>query len=264
MGFRIALPTHVVRGAPAFRILSYNINSGHQRGQYDDVLAEVAHFSPDVVFLQEVGSSDVLAPLLKTQYPEVFASDQFVVATRYHIATQSMPDPIEIDGHPHRPRFLRLELDTPLGRVVFFDVHPLSPRQALWRVVWGGRRGLLTGRSFNSDNARAFYENSALREAQASAFGSLAAKEVDPVIIAGDTNLPDLSWVLSHYLSGFQDGFLQAGWGFGYTFPTDKHGPWMRIDRILSNRALRFIHFEVGTSNASDHRCVVADVQRAM
>jgi endonuclease/exonuclease/phosphatase family metal-dependent hydrolase len=83
------------------------------------------------------------------------------------------------------------------------------------------------------------------------------------VVIGGDTNLPGLSVVLGEYLSGFRDGFSQAGWGFGYTYPTDKWRPWMRIDRILASNALRFTGFEVGQSKVSDHRCVVADLQRA-
>ncbi|MGA2450407.1 MAG: endonuclease/exonuclease/phosphatase family protein [Polyangiaceae bacterium] len=263
MGFSVPFPTYATARTPTMRVLSYNVESGHGVGDYDDVLAEVARYSPDVVFLQEVGPTEKLAPLLKDRYADVYAANQFVVASRYPIVSTSLPDPVLVHGRPHTPRFMRLEIDCPLGHIVFYDVHPVSPREALWRVVWGGRRGLLTGQSFNTVNSGAFYENSALREEQAATFAAAAARETEPVIIAGDTNLPDLSWVFGHYLSQFQDGFLKAGWGFGYTFPTDRHGPWMRIDRILASRALRFAHFEVGTSNASDHRCVVADIQRA-
>jgi endonuclease/exonuclease/phosphatase (EEP) superfamily protein YafD len=83
------------------------------------------------------------------------------------------------------------------------------------------------------------------------------------VVIAGDTNLPGLSHVLHRYLSRYQDGFAKAGWGFGYTFPTRPRGPWMRIDRIVASDELRFVRFRVGRSLASDHECVVADLQRA-
>jgi endonuclease/exonuclease/phosphatase family metal-dependent hydrolase len=93
-------------------------------------------------------------------------------------------------------------------------------------------------------------------------FSSLAGGETEPVVIAGDTNLPGLSLVFARYLSGYQDGFEKAGWGFGYTYPTNKNRPpWMRIDRILATASLRFERFEVGASSASDHRCVVADIR---
>jgi endonuclease/exonuclease/phosphatase family metal-dependent hydrolase len=81
------------------------------------------------------------------------------------------------------------------------------------------------------------------------------------VIIGGDTNLPDLSPALS-YLAKFRDGFREAGAGFGYTFPVGRTA-WMRLDRLFASPELRFVHFEVGTHAwASDHHCVVADVQK--
>ena len=37
----------------------------------------------------------------------------------------------------------------------------------------------------------------------------------------------------------------------------------MRLDRIYVSPDLRAVHFEVGTHDwASDHRCVVADIQK--
>jgi endonuclease/exonuclease/phosphatase family metal-dependent hydrolase len=94
-------------------------------------------------------------------------------------------------------------------------------------------------------------------------FAEAAAHEPGPAVIAGDTNLPDLSYILNRYLSAYQDGFAKVGSGFGYTFPTD-HGrrPWMRIDRIFANQELRFVRFDIGHSLASDHLCVIADLQR--
>ena len=52
----------------------------------------------------------------------------------------------------------------------------------------------------------------------------------------------------------------QAGWGVGYTYPNDRR-PWMRIDRMLGSGGVRFSGFSVGDSKASDHLCVVADVE---
>ena len=104
--------------------------------------------------------------------------------------------------------------------------------------------------------------NSGLRAAQVADFAAAAGQETVPVVIAGDTNLPNLSWLLHRDLAGFKDGFAKAGWGFGYTFPTGHHGPWMRIDRIMAGSELHFVHFEVGHSIASDHESVVADLQR--
>lgn len=264
MGLTLPRPIVANASGPTIRVLSYNVASGYGSSDFAALVAEVNRYAPDMAFLEEIVADEKLVSRLKEHYAEVTAADQFVVATRFHIVNMTVPDALMVRGHAHHARFARLEVDCPLGRIVFYVVHPISPRAALWRVVWGGRRGLLTGKSFGPANADAFYENAELRERQASTFGDAAQRETDPVIIAGDTNLPDLSWILGRYLSGFQDGFLKAGRGFGYTFPTDRHGPWMRIDRIFASPALRFVHFEVGTSHASDHLCVVADVQRAL
>jgi endonuclease/exonuclease/phosphatase family metal-dependent hydrolase len=115
---------------------------------------------------------------------------------------------------------------------------------------------------FSGDAGPSILANARLRALQAEAIAGAAALNSEPVVIAGDTNLPDLSPVFSRHLSRFQDGFVKAGAGFGYTYPNDRR-PWMRIDRILATDALRFVKFEVGTSAASDHLCVVADLQRA-
>jgi endonuclease/exonuclease/phosphatase family metal-dependent hydrolase len=107
-------------------------------------------------------------------------------------------------------------------------------------------------------------DNVGLRTLQVETFLDEAAAETGPVVVAGDTNLPDPSVTLRRYLSHFDDAFTAASWGFGYTFPNNKKwGPAMRLDRIFTAGKLRATRFEVGRSLASDHYCVVADVTRA-
>jgi len=81
------------------------------------------------------------------------------------------------------------------------------------------------------------------------------------IILAGDTNLPNLSPLLPRYLADYRDGFERAGWGFGYTYPARL--PWMRIDRIFASKELRFVSFKTGCDGDSDHRCVFASIERA-
>ncbi|HSS39734.1 MAG TPA: endonuclease/exonuclease/phosphatase family protein, partial [Polyangia bacterium] len=103
-----------------------------------------------------------------------------------------------------------------------------------------------------------------LRTAQMCNVAADANAAADPVVIAGDTNLPGSSWAFAHCLGGFQDGFATAGNGFGYTFPwTKRRRPWMRIDSILANARFRFLHFEVVPPMSSDHRAVIADLDLA-
>jgi vancomycin resistance protein VanJ len=261
MGFVLPWPHSPVREAPTMRLLSYNIDAAI--GGIDNIVDEINHYSPDVVVLQELGrAGESMSAALQTLYPTVHVSGQFLLATRYPVSSTNDPDQIDYDGRLRSPRFVRQVLVTPLGEIALYDVHPLSPREIFYALRGRGLRRELLSRHFYSSASAAIYQvNNGLRTLQVQDFAGAAQRETDPVVIAGDTNLPGLSYVLHRYLSEYQDGFVKAGWGFGYTFPTNRH-PWMRLDRILASEELRFVRFEVGRSVSSDHRCVIADLQR--
>jgi len=103
-------------------------------------------------------------------------------------------------------------------------------------------------------------ENTSLRLAQLQSFVESARESPDPVIIAGDTNLPDLSWAFAHWLGAYSDGFSAAGSGFGYSFPAPRH-PWMRLDRIMADQRFRFRSFQVINQYISDHFAVTAELE---
>jgi endonuclease/exonuclease/phosphatase (EEP) superfamily protein YafD len=255
MGFVPPIPTRAVQGRPSLRVLTFNVNSC--AGGVDAVVEEIDRFAPDVVLAQEIGGDD-LPRLLRARYPAVEVSGQFLIATRYSASSKVEPHAIPYQGKERSARFLKEAMDTPLGPIVFYNIHPISPRTGLYTLRTHGIRSLLRGASAGSLEA-----DTGLRALQVKTFADAAATESDPVVIGGDFNLPGLSAVFGQYLSGYQDGFDGAGRGFGYTFPTNakRWWPWMRIDRILADRRLRFTRFEVGTSLVSDHHCVVADLQ---
>jgi vancomycin resistance protein VanJ len=260
MGFVVPWPIVRNRDAPVVRILSYNVDS--VLGGAGNLVEEVERHSPDIVLLQEVVDSEPLLAALRARYPTVNAEGQFLIASKYPVLSTTAPEKIPYDGRMRSPRFVQQVLDTPLGRIVLYHVHPISPRETFNAIRQQGlKRQLVTGRLFSRTNAAIVQENFGLRSLQVQAFAEAARRESDPVVIAGDTNLPGLSFVLHRELSGYQDGFAKAGWGFGYTFPTTRR-PWMRIDRVFASEELRFVRFEVGRALASDHRCVVADLQR--
>jgi vancomycin resistance protein VanJ len=260
MGFVLPWPRSANESAPKIRVLSYNVNL--LRGGGENIGQEIDRYSPDIAFLQEAYPSDEFLALLRARYSNVAASTQFIIATRFPIVSTTDPDKLPFFGKMRSPRFMQYVLETPLGSIAFYSVHPLSPREAFYELRGSGlRHELLSGRFFAAQRSPAMQANSALRESQIRAVSELASQESLPVVIAGDTNLPGQSAILRRYLSSYRDGFTDAAWGFGYTFPTGRM-PWMRIDRILANSELRFASFEVGRSNASDHLCVVADLQR--
>jgi endonuclease/exonuclease/phosphatase (EEP) superfamily protein YafD len=261
MGLVLPGPSGADPAAPRLRVMSFNVNSGYWG--WDQVMAQIDEHEPDVVLIQEV--VDLPAPgieRLKRRYPAVESSTQFIVASRYTIQSTVDPARVPLGGRQRSPRFMRHVIETPLGPIAFYNVHPISPRQGLWALRKGGfKQGILSGSLFRGETARRMREDGELRDRQVEAFTAEARKETLPVVIGGDTNLPDLSPGL-RFLADFDDGFRAAGWGFGYTYPAGRRA-WMRLDRIYASRSLRFVDFRVGKHAwASDHHCVVADLQR--
>lgn len=260
MGLELPWPRLTQPGEVRLRVLSFNVNSGAYGP--DRAIAEVVRLAPDLVLLQEAAwTTERLVTLLRAAYPEVQASTEFVIASRYPIRVSKNPERLGYYGDRRSPRFMQYVVETPLGSLALYNVHPLSPRESLQALRGEGlRREIRSGRLFSGMHADKIQANSGLRVLQVRTFSELAAKESLPVLVAGDTNLPALSPLLSH-LSSYEDGFAAAGSGFGYTFPAKF--PFMRLDRIFASRELEFVSFEVGCKDRlSDHFCVIAEVQR--
>jgi endonuclease/exonuclease/phosphatase family metal-dependent hydrolase len=261
-GFVMPWPIHADPNAPSLRVMSYNVNAEHAGD--DAILAQVDKYSPDVLILVEHGSGTI-ASQLASRYSSVHEETQFVLASRFPVQSSFDPEKLQYYARRRSPRWLEEVLSTPLGPIAVYAVHPMSPRDGINAVRGIGilhKIKAALGLSFSSQDIVAY--NSGLRAMQVADFSAMARQEKVPVVIGGDTNLPGLSYLLHHYLSDYQDGFTKAGRGFGYTHPVgQKYGAWMRIDRILASDQLRFVHFEADCGSASDHSCVVADLQRA-
>lgn len=259
MGLKVSWPFGRGPAGKTLRVASYNLNSLH--GGARSIAAEVLRHAPDLLFAQELPDGKVpdIQAELGSAYPHVRATGEFFVASRFPIVSELVPERLPFFGQLRSPRFMRVVVDTPLGRVVFFHVHTVSPRGGFQEVRGDGlRREILSGRLFRGERAGSIQAHSALRALQIETMARMALREEGPVMILGDTNLPPLSPIRRRHLSAFRDGFQEVGQGFGATFPAKL--PWMRIDVILASRRLRFLDFDVGEGTASDHRCIVAEL----
>lgn len=258
MGLCWSLPSVWADEGPRLRLLSYNVDSVH--AGTDAVAAGIGDADPDVLLLQESAfGREELVERLAQRYPVVELSGQFVLASRHPVLEVTEPDRIPYGDALRSPRFMRYLLDTPLGRIALYSVHPLSPRESLGAVRGEGlRRELATGRIFRGESREIVEANTGLRVLQIEAIAGMVRAETVPVIVAGDTNLPGPSPVLRRAFGHLQDGFASVGNGFGYTFPTK--WPFLRLDRIYATSELRFVSFAVGCGRASDHHCVMVDL----
>ena len=260
MGLALPWPTSSA-GGRSFRLLSLNADSGHFGPAA--IAAEVASHEPDIVLIQEGQiNGGELSEELRKRFPHVEASTQFTLASRFPILSTIDPERLPYFGRQRSPRFMKYVIETSIGAVTIFNVHPVSPRGAL-RVsrFRDALHQLRTGAFLEGDPDADLQENAGLRGLQIATVAELAAKEHGLVLIAGDTNLPGLSAILRNHLSQYEDAFRAAGSGFGYTFPA-KH-PFLRLDRIFAGRYLRFTSFHVTCPGISDHLCVVADIELA-
>jgi endonuclease/exonuclease/phosphatase (EEP) superfamily protein YafD len=263
MGLELPVGRAARAGQPSLRIMSCNIDLGS--ASTDELSAAIRAAAPDVVCLQEARGDEV-APLAR-HLPEyvVRADGQFIVASKLPIVDVYHPPRIERGGEPVDPRFIRYRVETPAGLVDVYNVHPVSPHGSFDRLRGEGLlHELASGRFFvNRDGFRRLADNAARRERQVRALADAAARSPYPVLIAGDTNLPTASWIFGHYLGRYQDGFAEAGQGFGYTFPARHRPAWLRLDRILADERFRFVAFSRLDVHVSTHFPVVADVVRS-
>ena len=244
-GFVLPWPARPDPRAPIIRVLSYNVMHGY--GGPDRIVAEIDRFAPDIVLLQKLYANiEPVGDLLNARYPHVEWSAGAMVASRFPILSRIDPDDPLPDDESAVVAFIQRVIATPLGPIAFYDCHPTSARE-----------GLMAAARLQREAAKIVRAETALRVGQVRRLSARARQETIPVVIAGDTNLTDLSPLLRAELSRYRDGFREAGWGFGYTYPFNLF-PWMRLDRILAGDSLRFVRFQIGSSDASDHLCVVA------
>jgi vancomycin resistance protein VanJ len=257
MGLVLPWPTRTA-GGPTLELLSYNVNTAYAGA--DKVLRVVDQVEPDLVLFQESPWDGPLHDGLRARYPHFDSTTQFMLASRYPILERSAPQPPATDGGPYLHRFMRYVVDSPLGKLAVYNLHPVSPR---------GKLGIERARSIlkgsprpdrNGDPEVSLAANAAMREAQIAEAAALAGTERYPVLLAGDTNLPGLSAALHRHLGIYDDGFNAAGSGFGYTFPARR--PFLRLDRILVGPPLGFVTFRRGCPDASDHCWVAAQLFR--
>ena len=247
MGLELSLPRRV-HEERSIRVMTWNMWFG-RRG-VSAILDEIDADHPDVVALQ-AGSRELVSAF-RTHFAgwQLSESGEFLLISRYPISeTWKPPHLDDVDGSP--ASFRRFTIATPLGAIDLLSTHPYSARDGI-----SGLRHLDRG-------ARAWFaENAELRRQQMAAVVEEAHKSVNKVVIVGDTNLPGQSQILGSLLGDgrYRDAFVEAGRGFGYTFPADRH-PWMRIDRVFTGAGLRATRVEVGGRNGSDHCPVIATIE---
>jgi endonuclease/exonuclease/phosphatase family metal-dependent hydrolase len=258
MGLHLSGPVTAAAGARRLRVVTLNINNGASGA--NNVREQLRGTGADLILLQE--AAHVREDVLRVALPGYFFHkvSQFTVASRYPITDAFVPPSVTEGDTARSLRYVRYRIQTPSGPITVYNMHPISPRDALDELRGEGLRHEIASGRFLRPSWRQVPVNAQHRLIQVQAVVDDARRSDLPVIIAGDTNLPEGSWALGHWLGAYQDGFAERGRGLGYTFPATNR-PWMRIDRILAGAGFRFLDCVVLRAPVSDHFGVMADLE---
>jgi vancomycin resistance protein VanJ len=257
MGMRVPLSAWAsgAEGNP-LTVVSYNVlgNSADAAGIFRELIAA----DPDLIVLQE-------ATLDVTPLRAHFADWHFHHAGEYLVAARwpvKMLDACRPRGFGRACAIL-CHVDHPDGAFLVGDIHLTTARYGLTRV---GPYSPWTG-----DGIEGLLEHQRLRELEAAGTAEFFA-EIDadmPLLIVGDFNMPVTGSLFQQHWGDLRSAFDAAGWGYGYTAPCHTNGshwprniPWLRIDHILLSEHWDALACRVGSSDASDHRCIVARIAR--
>ncbi|HKO51506.1 MAG TPA: endonuclease/exonuclease/phosphatase family protein [Polyangiaceae bacterium] len=255
-GLQLGTKQTATPGRQRVRIVTMNI---HGSVGASSLSSELRRLQADIIVQQEAGGQT--AAWWKREFPryEWRVDGEFVIGSRFPIAASTMP-PLSVYGATNEPaRYARYRLLLPNAELSVYNVHPPSPSKVFERLRHGLERGPL---QLWWPGVRDDLQANALRRRRLlEAVVADARDSAHPVIIAGDTNLPELSLVLANAFHDYRDAFSAVGWGFGYTFPVGRTGPWMRIDRIIADESIRYLDARVTNTLSSDHLGMVVDLE---
>ncbi len=224
--------------APRLRVLSFNINKDNQHTT--DVIEIIKTTDADVVAIQELSPwmassfDDQLAALYpyRAFHPQTDFSGQGMLS-RFPLSDDTFWQ-INL-GHQST------QIDLNGQPISFYNVHPVHP---------------LRGLHFDGIS----------RAEEVDEILSRTTSINDPLLIAGDFNMTNLSDDYARVANRYGDTYQQVGWGMGFGFPNFANAfnikylpPIARIDYIFHDEHFQPLEMQVlPTSGGSDHYPVVA------
>jgi vancomycin resistance protein VanJ len=215
---------------PRLSLLSYNLSKDNPSA--DDAIRIIREANADLVALQELNPllADAFEGDLADIYPyRALHPDKSYpgqgVLSRFPIVEDSYWK-IHL-GHQ------RVKIETNGAALILYNTHPVHP--------------FLRERGFFDPTLRAAEINDLLTRAEG---------ETDPVLIAGDFNMTDLTADYQRIAVRYGDTYREVGWGMGFTFPDlGQRLLLARLDYVFHSQ--QFVALEahvLTTSGGSDHR----------
>jgi vancomycin resistance protein VanJ len=243
MGFRIPWRTMISATPPGPRLRVATLNMHYQRPHREAMKRLLAETRPDVLVVQELPGSDPFAYFADSSWRihrayGHFLASRFPIRRAERLGRDTMTPPGSL---------FRYEVETPAGTVTLFSLHFASPRDPLFEATHHPTTGWLELED-NSDVRREQIENVRLRADECGG----------PVLLMGDFNTPTESVLFDSLSARCRDAFVQAGWGWGYTFLNAR--TTVRIDHIWMGPGWHAERCWVGAHVGPPHRPLFADL----
>ncbi len=252
-------------GPGHLKILDYNISSVSSGEKRNPVFDLIARENPDIIFIQEINSSDrkLFQRKLGEEYPHQLWADRFenynggAILSRLPFKSTRNIDigTSYMSGHTN----VNHAVITLMGEEIhLFNCHLYPAGHAFLQLIFG-KRTLASSLA----QTRIAYQR---RLAEAEELHSIVSRVEVPVILAGDFNDTPNSPLYRRFSAGLQNSFATAGWGLGTTYghyslqgSFSKHlrfliFDFLRIDQVFASRHFRILEAQVLPLSISDHR----------
>lgn len=252
-------------GPGHLKILDFNISMRGKEEQRSRIFALIARENPDLIFIQEINSSDrkLFLRRLGVQYPHQLWADRFENYNGGAILSRiPFKNSRNIDiGTPYMPGHTNVNeaVISLLGQDVYlYNCHLYPAGHALMQLIFGKR----TLESFVTHTRTAYLR----RQAEAEQLHKIISRARGPVILAGDFNDTPNSRVYRLFNERLQNAFASAGWGLGTTYghysmqgSVSKHWSFilfdfLRIDQVFASPHFKILDARVDHLDVSDHR----------
>ena len=243
MDFRLGLARGPDNPIKRIRIMTYNLGGSGVTAEALDRLLKVE--AVDIAVLQECPFYDYSPARLGWKF---FYGGDLCLQSRYPFSVLDVPDPDEV-WRRHTLEPLRFTIEGPTGRLQLLNVHLDTIRGGVNALAARGWRGLPEF-AFNRDESK--LESQAARDR--------VNLSTEPLIVAGDFNLPVESAIYRASWGDLTNVFSRCGRGLGHTKFTQLFG--IRIDHVLTSDHWTCTEARVlSTSFGGDHAPLVVDVR---
>jgi vancomycin resistance protein VanJ len=250
MGLSISWPSS--SELQTIRVLTCNV--GGRRTDVRKLQRLIQKSSADIIALQECRQN------LITSIPQgwrLIHEADFLIASCYPITRDNNHNVLKLTRQLPRTYFLQGQIQTPIGELSFTSIHLPSPHPGLAGLL-DKRTGLNLSRI---KNVKAEME---LRRITSREISQFLQTESNPIIIAGDFNMPIESIFYRRDWSDYSNAFSSAGFGYGQTMKAiiRRFEYKIRIDHILMRGPLTAEKCWVASDIGSDHLPLIADIRR--